>query len=440
MFDYEYGHERGWAAPRWGIRGIRPAMKLRRAARRAALVSLVGSAAGLAWLDLRLRPRPRVTPPAEPGRHKIRVIDTRRVVPSAGLPSGMAIGASNNNLDVVRHSDGFVYLAFRSAPHHFANPDTTVYVVRSRDQHVWEPQACFALGIDLREPRLLSLGDRLLLYVSRLGKDPLAFQPQGMSVTERRPDGTWSELETFGPRGVMGWRVRRLNGVPVMLVYHGGETIYRLGKPHLRVEIWKSADGRDWQPFDPARPAVYEGGGSEADCVLADDGTLYGVIRNEAGDTSSWGSRVCRASARELAHWVCRSDPRKYDSPFMFWHDGEAYLVARRNLNGSGEYDLGRGSSPRWRTVWNQMNYSLTPKRTALWRYVQNEDRIGYVMDLPSRGDCCFPAAIEGDEAGTIVVYDYSSALDGPDVPWLVGQRGRTSIYRHVLRFEPQPA
>lgn len=130
---------------------------------------------------------------------------------------------------------------------------------------------------------------------------------------------------------------------------------------------------------------MYEGGGSEADCVLGDDGTLYGVIRNEAGDTTAWDSKVCRAVPGASAHWTCRSDRRKFDSPFMFLHDGEAYLVARRNLRASGEYDLGRGPGWMLRTVWNQVNYSLTPKRTALWRHLQAEDRFAWILDLPSR-------------------------------------------------------
>jgi hypothetical protein len=407
---------------------------VRRALHRLALVALVGSAAGLAWLAQRLRPRPSRTPPSEPGRHRVRLVETRRVVPGPGLPSGLRLGASNNNLDAVRH-DGWVYLAFRSALHHFASAETLVHVVRSRDERAWQHEASFGLGTDLREPRLLGVGERLFLYVSRLGRDPLDFEPQGISVSERAPDGTWSPLDPMGPPGFMGWRARRLGGVPVLVVYSGGESIYDLGRPHLRVELWRSSDGRSWRPFDPARPAVYEGGGSEADCVLGDDGSLYGVIRNEAGDRSGWGSLVCRAPAGDLANWSCRPDRRKYDSPFLFWHDGEAWLVARRNLRGDGDYDLGRGPGRLLRTVWNQVHYSLAPKRTALWRYVREEDRIAFVLDLPSRGDCCFPAVLEGSAPGELVVYDYSSDLEGPDLPWLRGQRGETSIYRHVLHF-----
>lgn len=400
------------------------------------MVLLVAGGAALAWVVLRLRPRRSVTPPVELGRHRVEIAETRRVVPSPGLPAGLALGASNNNLDAVRHSDGFVYLAFRTAPHHFASPETVIYVVRSRDEVSWELEARFHLGTDLREPRLLSMNDRLFLYVSRLGKNALAFEPQGMSVAERDAAGRWSSLTPMGPPGIMGWRVRRLNGTPVMLVYSGGESIYDLGKPHLKVELWTSNDGRSWQPFDPEHPVVYEGGGSEADCVLGDDGTLYGVIRNEAGDSTGWGSKVCRAAPGKSAQWQCRSDRRKYDSPFMFWHDGEAYLIGRRNLNGSGEYDLGAGSG-LLRTVWNQVSYSLSPKRTALWRYVQGEDRFAFITDLPSRGDCCFPAVLDGNAPGEIIVYDYSCAIDGPDVAWLRGQRGETFIYRHVLRFRP---
>jgi len=57
-------------------------------------------------------------------------------------------------------------------------------------------------------------------------------------------------------------------------------------------------------------------------------------------------------------------------------------------------------------------------------------------MDLPARGDCCFPAVIDGADSRERIVYDYSCALDGPDLAWLQGQRGETFIYRHTLRFE----
>jgi hypothetical protein len=338
----------------------------------------------------------------------------------------------------VRHTDGRVYLAFRTAPHHFANEKTRIVVLSSADEQTWDFEADYHLGTDLREPRLLSLGDRLFLYVSKLGRNPLAFEPAGLLVAERAADGAWSGLAPVGSRPVIGWRARVLGGVPVMLVYEGGADLYSGRRPDIRVELWKSADGRRFEPYDAEHPVVHRGGGSEADCVLGPDGSLYGVIRNEGGDDAGWGSRICRAPAGNLAAWACTSDTRKFDSPFLFAHDGEIYLVARRSLLGRGDYDQGLGPGWLLRTLWNQVNYSLTRKRCALWRWVQGEDRIAFVLDLPSRGDTCFPAVLEGGEPGEIVVYDYSSPLEGPDLAWLRGQRGETRIHRHVLRFEPR--
>jgi hypothetical protein len=62
-------------------------------------------------------------------------------------------------------------------------------------------------------------------------------------------------------------------------------------------------------------------------------------MRNEDGDSSGFGSRVAFAPAGDLANWKLypsnRSDPWIYESPRMFTHENEVYLVARRDLNGS---------------------------------------------------------------------------------------------------------
>ena len=377
-------------------------------------------------------------PPSEPGRHVVTVTDTRAVVPGPGLPAETPPGNSNNNLDVARH-DGRVYLAWRTAPDHFASASTRIFVVSSADERAWRFEASLSLDTDLREPRLLSFGGRLFLYVSRLGTNALSFDPQGMSVTERRPDGTWSPLEPVYLPGFVGWRARVSRGTPYLLAYLGGEHIYRFDNVPLDVHFLTTADGRTFTGVDPAMPVVYRGGGSESDFAQSDAGDLFAVIRNEAGDETGWGSRVCHASAAALARWTCVSDPRKYDSPAMFWHDGEAYLIARRNVTATGAYDLGQRMYDRTRqTVNYQVEYSRQPKRCALWRYVQAEHRIAFVMDLPSRGDTCFPAVIEGADPAERVVYNYSSPVDGPDLPWYLGQRGPTLVYRHVLRFEPR--
>lgn len=377
-------------------------------------------------------------PPSEPGRHTVTVVETRQVIPGPGLPAEAPPGNSNNNLDVVRH-EGRVYLAWRTAPDHFASAATRIFVVSSADERSWRFESSLSLDTDLREPRFLSFGGRLLLYVSRLGTNAFSFDPQGMSVTERRADGSWSPLEEVYRPGFIGWRARVARGRPYLLAYLGGEHIYRFDNVPLEVQFLTTSDGRTFEGVDPAAPTVYRGGGSESDFALSDTGDLFAVIRNEAGDETGWGSKVCHAPAASLARWTCVSDPRKYDSPAMFWHDGEAWLVARRNVTDTGRYDLGQRMYDRTRqTVNYQVEYSRQPKRCSLWRYLQAEHRIAFVLDLPSRGDTCFPAVIDGDAPGERVIYNYSSPVDGPDLPWFLGQRGPTLVYRHLLRFEPR--
>jgi hypothetical protein len=381
---------------------------------------------------------PTPPPPAEPGRHTVTVTDTRAVIPGPGLPPETPPGNSNNNLDVVRY-DGRVYLAWRAAPDHFASAGTRIFVVSSTDERAWRFEASFALDTDLREPRFLAFDGRLFLYVARLGTNALSFEPQGMSVTERGASGAWSDLAPVYLPGFIGWRAKVSRGVPYLLAYVGGEHIYRFDNLALDVHFLTTADGRTFTGVDPAMPAVYHGGGSEADFAQSDAGDLFAVIRNEAGDETGWGSRVCHAPAAHLAQWTCTTDPRKYDSPAMFWHDGEAYLIARRNVTATGNYDLGQRTFDRTRqTVNYQVEYSRQPKRCALWRYVPAEHRIAFVLDLPSRGDTCFPAVIAGDAPDELVVYNYSSPVDGPDLPWFLGQRGQTLVYRHTLRFAPR--
>lgn len=385
---------------------------------------------------------PAPLPPVEHGSHDVRVLETRRAIPDHAVPAGVSLQAASNNLDVVRH-EGRVYLAFRTAPSHFASTETVVYVVSSDDERTWRHEASFSVGSDLREPRLLSYDGQLFLYVSVLGTDALSFDPNGVRVARRARDGAWSGLQALDLPGRVVWRVRLVRGVPTMVAYSGGEHLYRFDGVPMAVELLQSKDGVTWKPLDPAHPQVSVGGGTEADFVLADDGTLHAVIRNEAGDASGWGSKICRAPAGELARWSCHGDARKFDSPLMFSHDGEAFLVARRNATETGEYDrrIGLGSHAM-KTLWNQLQYIWTGKRCALWRLVPGEtpeeDRVAFVTDLPSRGDTCFASAIPGDREGDWIVYDYSSPLDGPDLVWNAAQRGKTHVYRHLVRFTPR--
>ncbi len=385
-------------------------------------------------------------PPVELGRHAVMIADTRKVVPSPGLPPGAPALTSNNNLDVIRFA-GRVWLAYRTAPDHFASTETKMVLVSSEDETTWRLEKVFATGTDLREPRWLVVGTSLFFYASQLGTDPGKFEPKGVfwstrdheTFTELAPvkrtgDGDAAAAQPM--TGYIAWRTKTVKGTPYMSAYLGGEHIYTFSGQPLDVELLTTEDGVTWTGANPTKPVVSRGGGSEMDFTFGDDGTLFAVIRNEAGDETGWGSKICRAPASDIATWTCKTDKKKYDSPLVFSYDGEVYLVGRRNVSASGNYDIGtRDSTNASSTLAMQIDYRKHPKRCALWRYVQNEDRIAYVLDLPSKGDTCFASAIAGASNDELVLYDYSSDVEGPELSWAEGQVGPTFVYRHTLKF-----
>jgi hypothetical protein len=382
--------------------------------------------------------------------------ETRRIVPSEGLPSALKPQAANNNLDVVRHNDGRVYLAFRSAPTHYASPKAVLHVVSSTDEQTWKFEQTITLESDVREPRFLSFRGRLFLYMAKLGKDPFDFEPQAMLRTERRSDGTWTSPKVVDDTGLIPWRFWTDGDQAYLSAYRGGAGVYDFSQTPIDIILLSSRTGVDWTPAVPGQPVIFRGGGSEAAFQRMDDGHAIAVIRNEAGDDDGWGSKVCRSIGGHLGKWDCQTDQRKYDSPLLFTHDGEVFLIARRNVTETGRYQIMEAGFPLSmgqvvQTWLFQAAYTQARKRCALWHVDTQSLRISFVDDLPSQGDTCFPAILPGETPDTFVVYNYSSDLNGSDLPWYAGQQGETFIYRHVLnlrnslshpvasRYDPDP-
>ena len=365
-----------------------------------------------------------------------------QVVPSSKLPGNVTTMDANNNLDIVRH-DGRIFLAFRTAETHFASDMVRLYVVSTLDEETWRFEGVFERGRDLREPRFLSWNGRLWLYFAVLGTNPVDFEPHETRVAEWLGEGRWGEssadLEWPGEAeeydGFIPWRTKVVDGVPYMVGYVGGADIYDAsGEPGLRVSWLTTEDGRSWTPVVPGQPVVQTGGGSETDFAFADDGALIAVTRNERGDQSGFGSKICRAEAEELGTWNCINDPRKYDSPLVFKHGSRIMLLARRQVTESGWYDLTQlpGADPDLSVSDLLIAYSTTPKRCALWEVNPQTLEVAHLMDLPSSGDTCFPGLI-GLDPHHYLVYNYSSDPEDGDRTWIDGQVAPTFIHRMVI-------
>ncbi len=358
------------------------------------------------------------------------------VVPTdpASMPAGVISQVSHNNLDIVWHGDR-LYVAFRTAPNHFASADTRLYVVSTQDQVTWTLEASFFHNTDLREPRFLSVGDTLFLYYALLGQNPAAFEPQGSMLTERTGPCGWTEPEPFYPEvpGFIPWRAKQVGDTAYVIGYEGGENIYVPGGDPVRVHWLTTTDGRTFAPVVPGQPVVLTGGASETDLVRMDDGSVVAVARNELGDAEGWGSKICRAEASAPGAWTCAHDRRKFDSPILFRHRDEVWLIARRQLDNDGYYDLERRElTPEQQTTLYNRTYWLGPKRCALWRIDGNRLTATHVLDLPSAGDTCFPGVVQLD-ADRYLVYNYSSPFEPANITWFDGQFGPTFIYRTVL-------
>ncbi len=364
------------------------------------------------------------TPPA--------VSDAYQVVPSAGLPARVVTQPANNNLDVVVHN-GRLYLAFRTAPTHFASEEVRLYVVSTTDERHFRYEAEFHLGKDLREPRFLSFDGTLFLYFAVLGPVQFTFEPEGVMVTEIHGPGDFTEPQWLFEDDTIAWRTRVIDDVPYMLAYRGGAGIYTGDASVLEVSWLTTADGYDWQPVIPDQPVVLTGGVSETDFAFTPDGALIAVSRDEEGDEGGWGTKICRAEAGDLGTWSCVTDPRKYDSPYVFRHGSAIYLIGRRNVTEDGNYDLFmRDLSHEDQTRKYQIEYWYEPKRCSLWQIDPDTLEVTFLLDLPSRGDTCFPGVVPLGE-NRVRVYNYSSPVDGPDLDWLAGQTGDTNIYAVTL-------
>jgi hypothetical protein len=386
---------------------------------------------------------PAAVPPTGPTLGKL-----EQLVPfPRGTPNGLSEQPANNCLDAVVYR-GRTFLAWRTAPTHFASPTAEIHVA-SEGSDGWRFEGTFALGTDLREPRFLVLNDRLILYFAVLGKDSQLFEPQGMKETEYQGVGKWTDPEWTYEPGFIPWRARVIDGKAYLIGYIGGDNIYDFNGKPIDIHFLTTKDGRNFDPVVAGKPIVQSGGGSETDFTFTGDGTLVAVTRNEAGDANfGFGSKICKASPNDLGNWQCAPDKKKYDSPLIFKHGLDVYLVGRRNMTETGNYDLDMTDLPLSDQEQKyEVDYSLKPKRCSLWKVDPDALSVSLVLDFPSRGDTCFASEIPSStDPDQFTVYNYSNMLDGqpdctkwPDqcdaISWFVGQGSPTMIYRIGLTF-----
>lgn len=357
--------------------------------------------------------------------------DTPRI--TIGLPQevipGMAPEAvpndsSNNNIDATRFA-GRYYLAYRTAPIHYASEKAHIVLLSSLDRRSWREELNLALAHrDLREPRLLEHRGQLMLYFLEAGDRILHFVPFYTRLTTQAPDGSWSQQQAVLPRGLVLWRARSYGEVIYAAAYDG-TNIYRRPGFDGGFSFLSSTDGVHWNTTQPVTwPGV-----TECDFDIDKNGVLTAVMRREGRS-----GLLCSAEKAHYDQWSCSELPYKYDSPLMFSNNGRIFLLARRSLGGRVEQAPAYWPELlRYRV--NLLIYWFTRKRTALYEVLPDRRDIRWVTDFPSRGDTAYPALVPSGSSSYWMM-TYSNALDGPDLPWIWGQLLlKTKIYGFDLEI-----
>jgi hypothetical protein len=369
-------------------------------------------------------PEPAVTPPTV-------------VVPSAGLPSQVHVDRSNANLATARFR-GRLFMVFRTAKWQIADNNARLYVVSSTDQVHWRYEGAFAYGRDLREPRLLVWHGQLFLYVALLGDNAAAFQPGGELGTRWLAPGRWVKPRKIMPQDdFIAWAFKAHAGRALMTGYTGGGGTFQPNPPPKDVYFMTSRDGWKWVPVDPAHKIVYTGQCGETDFDFMPDGRLVTACQTEEVDKLGWGAKICTAPTASLGVWTCKGDPRRLDSPYVFVQGGRAYVLARRQPNFGGNYDLGIPNLPDTDAQFAlyDASYAATTKRCSLWSIDTTRRTFAPLFDVPGVGDTCYPELIR-EGHGRYLVYNYTSPLDGTDPPWGTAlTEGETQIYRMTMQF-----
>lgn len=343
---------------------------------------------------------------------------------SGKLPAQCKIQHSNNNLDIVKYQ-GRYYLAFRTAPSHFASKKAVMYVVSSADLETWQYETEFALQRDVREPRFAVYRDTLNLYFFTGGTKPMRFEPNEVLLTRKAGNGSWSEQQSVNLDGFVPWRLRIRADTLYLSAYYG-RGLYK-GSHHSNLRLFYSTNGNGWHTLS-TEPQIDILNAEEGEFIFDKKGDMYATVRLEGT-----GALVCKAPARNLSNWQQRRTKAKYDSALLFEHNDDIYLISRRNVDGDMDKVKNRKNDKQGR-MRNLIRYSITRKVTALYKFDKDNLTVTPVIDFPSTGDNAY-AGIAQVDANTYVVMNYSSDITKRKKNWIRGQLGKTYIYWTKLRF-----
>jgi len=287
----------------------------------------------------------------------------------------------------------------------------------------WQYEHEITMGTDMREPRFLVHRDTLFFYFFEAGKNMLKFEPKRIWSCWSVGQQQWSPKYDLQLDGYVPWRLKTRNDTIYMSSYYGVGTYKNKDQADLRLFV--STDAKHFVPISE-QPQITTKNATEAAFEFDAQGHLWGVVRLEGS-----GSYVVFAHKDSLQHWSYWFSTYKYDSPLLFEHAGEMYLVSRRNVKGPAtKTELPTPAQKRN----NLIRYSFAKKKTAIFWLDKKNHKLVHIKDFASTGDTAFPGIAKMDE-NRYYLLNYSSNIHKREKNWITGQLGKTYIYATVLRF-----
>ncbi len=377
--------------------------------------------------------------------------DSGPYVPPAGFVTNAHIaytdGLHNENTELMRLPDaqgGGLLMIFRGGETAQIGSDNAyINVYGSADEGVtWTKQAEVSAallpgGRDIRDPKLVQMGDKLYLYaISRLPgghyRDllgdawTLRSESDDGGFTWTDPVQTYADVDDSGTETFWGfWRYATRHWTDGSSAL---QTLYALGYDDgdKMVGMFASDDGITWQKSSIVVDS-YDDVPSEAELHFygQNQETAVAIVRmDNQGILQDGQSAICTSQA-PFATWECgRRIEQRLDGPDWFSGDvagaHREFVVARKHL-------------------------PCTDKRTAIYELRGDlsdptaDVQVCEVEELPSAGDTAYTGLV-GLGGDKYLTSWYSSTIPTTgDVPWLQGTFEPSDIWTANLDFSTVP-
>ena len=275
------------------------------------------------------------------------------------------------------------WLAYRNATDHNL-PTGDIVVSTSKDGDTWRELRRLNFLKDDRDPQFIATPERLFLYT--YGDDHGNPRTSGSFVTYTDDGKTWSEPQPVYLSHFFLWGRPLAHGDRFYAAAHRGNASVQDRRCHLIT----SSDGIHWEKISTIRAGK---GASETALHFAPDGRLTAFMRN-----------IDRVN--HLHGVILESLP-----PYTQWGDADVEWKER---------DAGVHLAGQCAYTFNGVTYLTSRVRpnnddkfaTAII-YTYEDGVLQPYCDLPARGDCSYPVAVQVDQDEMMVVF-YSNDITAP--------------------------